>query len=523
MQDEQFTLEAVEAIALGRQTLVLSEAQQQAVSAAHQFLLNAIAGRQRIYGVTTGYGPLATTEVDPRQSALLQQNLVYHLCSGVGEPLARPHVRAMMVARIASLALGHSGANPALLQRMQAWLAADVVPEIPSQGTVGASGDLTPLAHLARALSGGGRVSIQGGPWVDSAAAHQQLGWQPLVLHGKDAIALVNGTSVTAGIAALNATAAERAVKLSTLLVLLYSELLAGHREAFHPAIGKLRPHPGQQQLHRWLWSLSASSQALTPWQAAPERLAEMPEDIAQNRPLLQDAYTLRCAPQALGAVLDVVCQHASTVRIELGSVTDNPLLLADDQLVLHGGNFFGQHLAFASDHLNNALLQMALYSERRIARITDPLKNKGLPAFMQPQDTGLHSGFMGAQVCATSLVAELRSQAMPASIQSIPTNADNQDIVPLGTIAARRASSSLTQLYQILAIEALILVQGAELKNSESLSHASQALRHWIRNLAAPLQQDRPLAEDIAKVAASLADPDQVKPLMALLDIATP
>jgi tyrosine ammonia-lyase len=518
MDDGCRTLEEIELIALGRQPIALSQQEKRAVAKAHTFLCDAIEQRRRIYGVTTGYGPLATTDVDPKQSALLQQNLVYHLCSGVGEPLSHRHVRAMMVARLSSLVRGHSGANPVLIDRLQAWVNVDLVPEVPSLGTVGASGDLTPLAHLARALSGEGRVSLRGASWIDSADAHRQLGWKPLVLQGKDAIALVNGTSTTAGIAALNAIAAQRALKLSTLLVLLYAELLEGHREAFHPSIGELRPHPGQQQLHRWLWSLSASSDALIPWQHVPASLPDMQSAIEQHRPLPQDAYTLRCAPQALGAVWDVVEQHAQTVRIELDAVTDNPLLLADDDLILHGGNFFGQHLAFASDHLNNALIQMALYSERRIARITDPLKNKGLPAFMQPLDTGLHSGFMGAQVSATALVAELRSHAMPASIQSIPTNADNQDIVPLGTIAARRASTSLAQLYQVLAIEALVLAQGADLKNAHLLSHASQTLCAWVREYAPPLEQDRPLSEEIAKVANALADPDQVAPLMALL-----
>lgn len=523
MDDGCRTLEEIEMIALGRQSIALSSNEKRAVEKAYAFLCDAIEQRQRIYGVTTGYGPLATTDVDPKQSALLQQNLVYHLCSGVGEPLSHRHVRAMMVARLASLVRGHSGANPLLVDRLQAWLEADLVPEVPSRGTVGASGDLTPLAHLARALSGEGRVSLRGGRWIDSAEAHQQLGWNPLVLLGKDAIALVNGTSTTAGIAALNATAAQRAVKLSTLLVVLYAELLEGHREAFHPAIGELRPHPGQRQLHCWLWSLTESSDSLIPWQRKTSLLPDMPNDIQQHRPLPQDAYTLRCAPQALGAAWDVVEQHAQTVRIELEAVTDNPLLLADDDIILHGGNFFGQQLAFASDHLNNAVIQMALYSERRIAKMTDPLKNKGLPAFMQPLDTGLHSGFMGAQVTATSLVAELRSHAMPASIQSIPTNADNQDIVPLGTIAARRASTSLEQLYQVLAIEALVLAQGAELKNTRLLSHASQTLCAWVREFAPPLKQDRPLSEEIAKVAMALADPDEVAPLMALLDAIPP
>lgn len=513
------TLEQLEAIALGRQRLVLAPSELHAVEKAHRFLCEAIARRQRVYGVNTGFGPLATTDVDPQQSALLQQNLVYHLCSGVGEPLAHRHVRAMMAVRVGSLTRGHSGASPLLIERLLAWLDADLVPCVPSRGTVGASGDLTPLAHLARALSGEGKVSLKGGDWIESADAHTQLGWQPLVLKAKDAIALVNGTSTTAGIAALNAVAAQRAVKLSTLLVLLYSELLEGHREAFHPAIGELRPHRGQQQLHRWLWSLSAHSESLIPWQSGHAALPEMPRGIVQDRPLPQDPYTLRCAPQALGAVWDVVEQHADTVRIELDAVTDNPLLLVDDELVLHGGNFFGQQLAFASDHLNNALIQMALYSERRIARITDPLRNNGFPPFMQPHDNGLHSGFMGAQVTATALVAELRSQAMPASIQSIPTNADNQDIVPLGTIAARRASSSVSMLYDILAIEALVLAQGADLKRSRGLCHASKTLCSWVREYAPTLEHDRALSEEIARVSHALADPARVSPLMTIFE----
>jgi tyrosine ammonia-lyase len=515
------TLEQLEAVALARQALWLSPAERQQVEKAHAFLLERIASRQRIYGVTTGYGPLASTYVAPEQSALLQQNLVYHLCSGVGEALATDHVRALMTARLISLCQGHSGVSPTLIERVLVWLEQGITPEIPARGTVGASGDLTPLAHLARALSGEGRVRVNGGPWIASTEAHEQLGITPLRLAHKDAIALVNGTSVTAGIAALNAVRAQRAVKLSTLLVLLYAELLEGHREAFHPQIGAVRAHPGQQQLHRWLWELSAESQALKPLGVA--MLPGSLDSVSRDQALPQDAYTLRCAPQALGAVWEVCTQHAKTVETELASVSDNPLLFPDDGAILHGGNFFGQHLAFASDHLNNAVVQMALYSERRIARITDPVRNQGLPAFMQPRDTGLHSGFMGAQVSATSLVAELRSHAMPASIQSIPTNADNQDIVPLGTIAARRVGTSITQLYQVLAIEALVLAQGVDITGRESLSPATNALYQWVRQQADALEGDRPLAEDIEAVAQALLDPDQVASLLAPLESTLP
>ena len=518
MSEARLPLEAFEAIALARSTFAPTPEDWRALREAHQFLCQATAQRQRIYGVTTGYGPLATTQVDPRQSAQLQQNLVAHLCTGVGEPLSPAQTRAMMLARLLSLVRGYSGADPALIQRLLDWLDADVVPEVPARGSVGASGDLTPLAHLARALSGGGRVQVRGGAWISSAAAHQALGWQPLSLLGKDAIALVNGTSATAGIAALNATRARRALELSTLFVLLYAELLHGHREAFHPRFGALRPHPGQQQLHQWLWALSADSDALIPWQAEAVALPAMDADIAQRQPLPQDAYSLRCAPQALGAVLDVIEQHAEMVRIELDAVTDNPLLFAADAQVLHGGNFFGQHLAFASDHLNNALIQMALYSERRIARVTDPTLNAGLPAFGQARETGLNSGFMGAQVSASALVAELRATAMPASIQSIPTNANNQDIVPMATLAAHRASTSLEHLYRLLAIEALVLTQAADWRGWAALSDASRTCCAWVRERVPPLEQDRPLAEEIDALAETLADPEAVSALQALL-----
>ena len=507
---DTLSLDTFERIALGQRPFTLSEPQWASLHKTHDYLLAQIARRRLIYGVTTGYGPLATTYVEPHHSEELQQNLVHHLCSGVGEALNRTQTRALITARLLSLSRGYSGASPALVQRLIDCLNEDFVPEIPSQGTVGASGDLTPLAHLARALSGGGRVRLKGRDWQPAEMAHRELGWQPLQLAGKDAIALVNGTSVTAGIAALNGALASRLLGLSGALTLLYTELLHGHREAFHPLIGEVRPHPGQQSMHHWLWQASADSERLQPWSETGRFLPHAGQtEIRQDQPLPQDAYTMRCAPQALGAVLDSIDQHNSVAQRELSSVTDNPLLFAGQDTVLHGGNFFGQHLAFASDHLRNAVIQMALYSERRIARITDPLRNGGLPAFMQGHQTGLHSGFMGAQVTATALVAELRSDAIPASIQSIPTNADNQDIVPLGTIAARKAALALNTLQKLLAIEAMVLSQAMDIEGRSGFSSSSRQLQARVRQSVRRLDGDRPLAEDIEALAEKLADPD--------------
>tara|TARA_R100001039_G_scaffold32305_1_gene25141 strand:- start:1360 stop:2916 length:1557 start_codon:yes stop_codon:yes gene_type:complete len=507
------TLAEFERIALGQSPFSLNQAQWQDIETSHHYLLDQISKRRLIYGVNTGYGPLATTYVEPHHSDQLQQNLVHHLCSGVGPALSPLHTRALIMARLLSLSQGHSGASPALVQRLSDCLTHDFLPEIPSQGTVGASGDLTPLAHLARGLGGEGRVRLGDSDWMTAAQAHDLLGWKPLTLAGKDAIALVNGTSVTTGIAALNGVLALRLVKLSAALTLLYAELLQGNREAFHPLIGDVRPHPGQRVIHQWLWHKSASSQKLQAWVASGRYLPDAAAgDIQQNQPLPQDAYTVRCAPQALGAVLDCIEHHNEVTLRELGSVTDNPLLFAEQDTILHGGNFFGQHLAFASDHLHNAVIQMALYSERRLARITDPLRNGGLPAFMQGQQTGLHSGFMGAQVTATSLVAEMRSNAIPASIQSISTNADNQDIVPLGTIAARKAAAAQNTLQKVLAIELMVLAQALEIRGLDGFSDSSQQLYALVRESVEPLAGDRALAEDIERLAERLANPDALR-----------
>ncbi len=307
------------------------------------------------------------------------------------------------------------------------------------------------------------------------------------------------------------------------MLGLLYAELLGGRAEAFQVPIGAARPHPGQLRAHDWLTALSSDSRRLQGTAAPAARLAEEPGRVAADRPLPQDPYSIRCLPQALGAVLDSIAFHNQNVARELSAASDNPLLFPETEQVLHGGNFFGQHLAFAADGLNNALVQLAVHSERRIARITDPVRNGDLPAFLHPQEPGLHSGFMGAQVTASALVAEMRTEAHPASIQSVPTNADNQDIVPMSTLAARRAATNLGHLQRILAIEALILTQGYELAGGDGFAAASCSTAAWVREIAPPLEADRPLAEEITHVAEALADPQRAGRLTAGLPAPPP
>ena len=487
----------------GTADLALPSQARQRVEASRARLEEAVRARQLIYGVTTGYGPLANRHISPDKSTELQRNLIYHLSSGVGEPLSPRQTRALMVARANSLAQGFSAIRVSSLQLLIDCVNAGVLPVIPRMGTVGASGDLTPLAHLARGLMGEGRALYQGN-LMTAAEALSRAGLSPLAPTHKEGLALVNGTSAMTGIAALNAVDARTALELSLQHTLLYSELLSGRREAWDERLAQVRPHPGQVAVTARLLELSASSRRLRRPQPGGAVVAEDVTCVARHAEALQDPYTIRCAPQIFGAVADVLSFHDGVVATELNAVTDNPVFFEEGPV--HGGNFYGQHVAFASDALVTAVVKLALTAERRIARITDEAQNHGLPPFLQARSPGLQSGFMGAQVTATAIVAEMRAKAVPASVQSIPTNANNQDVVSMGTIAARKGAEMLDHLFDVLAIEAMILVQGLELRDPHGtgFAEASKTLAGRVRRHVAPLIEDRALADDIAILSAA-------------------
>ncbi|MEQ6885018.1 aromatic amino acid ammonia-lyase [Salicola sp. Rm-C-2C1-2] len=497
------TTEAVEHVALGT-PLLLEETAWHRIQESHQRLTRYQSENRLIYGVTTGYGPLANTLVGNDHSEALQRNLVAHLSAGVGEALSSEQTRATMAARVSALSLGASGIEPDALAHLLTCLSEDALPLVPAMGTVGASGDLTPLAHITGALMGKGWIRHHGREAEPAAQVLERLGLEPFEPGGKDALALVNGTSAMTGIAALNDCLADRALRWSALTTVAHAQALNGRREAWHHAFGQVRPHPGQQKLHCWLAALDESP----PYPTTDE--GQVATDILQqlNAPI-QDPYSLRCAPQLLGAVADQLDWHSQVVNTELNSVTDNPILPATLDQALHGGNFYGQHVAFASDALANGVITLAVHAERRIARLANPRLNQGLPAFLQGSDTGLQSGFMGAQVTASALLAEMRTQATPASIQSIPTNGDNQDVVTMGTIGARRTYHLLSLLYRLLAIDALMAVQALELRADDSLlSTATRQMMAWVRDRSPPLTNDRALSEDIEKTAESMRSP---------------
>jgi tyrosine ammonia-lyase len=505
---QPLSIESAWDLSEGSHEAALSTAGKQRLAQGREFLDRLIRDRRRVYGVTTGYGPLACHHVDPSAAPVLQRNLIYHLASGVGAPFSRAETRAILTARLASLSRGHSGIRPASFEYLLHCLNANIIPVVPSQGTVGASGDLTPLAHIALAYLGEGEIWA-GEERAPAAGVLRAHGLPPLDLAAKEGLALVNGTAAMTGIAVRNAERSRRAVELSLRLNLLYAELLNGKREAYTLPIARLRPHPGQLWAARVLDRLAESSARLEPVNDHATIAEAAPGGVAPDQPILQDAYSIRCAPQILGAVRDVIDQHAAVTEIELNAVTDNPLLFPEEDMVRHGGNFHGMPLALASDSLHNAIVTLAVLSERRTARLCDPLLNQGLPAFLQPDRTGLQSGFMGAQVTASALVAEMRSLSVPASIQSIPTNNNNQDFVPMGTIAARKASAALESLYHVLSIEAMALTQAMELRlaaDDSPFSDSSHALAAFVRESAATLTADRPLSRDIERLSSRLA-----------------
>jgi len=479
-------------------------------AASHARLQRVIAEDRHVYGLTTGFGPLANRLVDKKDGATLQQNLVHHLASGVGPELDWEGGRAIVFARLMSILQGASGASEAVVNGLVTLMNSDLSPCLPSQGTVGASGDLTPLAHMVLCFQGRGAFRNRADDRFEGLLGLAQIGVQPFDLARRDGLALVNGTSAMTGLAVLNAALATRAIGWSIALTAAMAETQSVRAEAWHPAFAELRPHARQADAARALMTrLGGSDRAVHSLLA--DRQLKRQANVLEAR-AGQDAYTLRCAPQVIGAVWDTLDWHDSIVVTELSSVTDNPIFPPredQDFLLLHGGNFMGQHVGLASDALANAICVLAGLAERQIARLTDENLNNGLTAFLHEGAPGLNSGLMGAQVTATALLAEMRTVG-PASIQSISTNGANQDVVSMGTISARAVQSKLHTLMQIQAILALAVAQAIDLRSSEepelAFSAHAIALHDFVRKRSSRLTEDRPLGGEIEAIAHAMA-----------------
>ena len=490
LDGRSLTIQDVFAVAAGRSPVSLAPQAREAIGRTQQVVADLVRANAVVYGVTTGFGKLSDVAIPHDRLAELQVNLVRSHAAGVGALLPEREVRALMLLRANVIATGHSGARAALVDLLLAMLNAGLYPPIPEQGSVGASGDLAPLAHLALALIGEGDL-FHNGQRVRAADALRAAGLTPVVLGPKEGLTLINGTQAHTAIAALALADAERIWHAAHCAGAMSLEALLGTPTAFDERIQTVRGQVGQARSAALLRELLAES--------------EIRESHRHNDPRVQDAYSLRCMPQVHGPVRDAMDFAISVVARELNAATDNPLVF-DDGTMLSGGNFHGQAVAMALDFLAIALTNLATISERRIDHLVHPDLNQGLPPFLA-HDAGVHSGFMMAQVTAASLASECKVLSHPASVDTIPTDGSKEDVVPMAMTAAWKLRRVVQNVRHVLAIELMCAAQGVDCRAPLKPGHGVAAAHKTVRALVAPLDGDRAYANDIASLASAIAE----------------
>jgi histidine ammonia-lyase len=456
-----------------------------AVEASAATVASLVAKHEPVYGINTGFGRLASVRIDDADLAALQRNIVLSHAAGVGEPLPLPIVRLVLALKVASLAQGASGVRWRTIERLVDLLERDLLPVIPAQGSVGASGDLAPLAHLAAALIGEGEM-ILAGERLSAGSALAKAGLAPLDFAPKEGLALLNGTQVSTALALAGLFEAERVFRATLVTGALSTDAARGSDGPFDPRIHALRRHDGQI-------AVAASLRALLAGSAI--RASHL-----KNDDRIQDPYCLRCQPQVMGACLDLLRHAAATLETEANGVSDNPLVFAETSEVLSGGNFHAEPVAFAADQIAIALCEVGSLAERRVAMLVDAGLSR-LPAFLTPKP-GLNSGFMIPQVTAAALAAENKQRAFPASVDSIPTSANQEDHVAMSAHGARRLLAMAENVAQIVAIELLAAAQGCDFHAPLASSAPLEAVRALLRQHVPPLDHDRFIAPDIAAAA---------------------
>jgi histidine ammonia-lyase len=442
-----------------------------------------IAKGEPVYGINTGFGKLASVRIAPADLVALQRNIVLSHAAGVGAPMPAPIARLMMALKLASLAQGASGVRLETIRLLEAMLARGLTPLVPCQGSVGASGDLAPLAHMSAAMIGIGEV-MAGGAVVPAGRALAEAGLAPLALGAKEGLALLNGTQFSTAYALAALFEAETLLRSALVTGALSTDAARGSDAPFDPRIHRLRRHRGQIETAAALRDLMAGSEIRASHLVGDERV--------------QDPYCLRCQPQVMGAALDILRQAAATLANEANGVTDNPLIFADSQEALSGGNFHAEPVAFAADTIALAICEIGALAERRIAMLVDPALS-GLPAFLTPKP-GLNSGFMILQVTAAALVSENKQRAHPASVDSIPTSANQEDHVSMAAHGARRLLEMVANSCNVVAIELLAATQGCDFHAPLRSSAPLEAVRALVRRHVPHLDEDRALQPDLQK-----------------------
>jgi len=484
------TLEQLMAIHADTVSLQLPDVSRAAIRASQQVVQNAADGDAPVYGVNTGFGKLANQRISKSQLATLQLNLIRSHCVGVGEPLQPAVMRLMLALKAASLARGYSGVREVVIDTLMAVYNAGLVPWVPSKGSVGASGDLAPLAHMTLALMGEGFMLVDGAP-VPALGALQAAGIAPLVLGPKEGLALINGTQTSTALALHALLVFEPVLEAALVIGALTIDAARGSDGPFDPRIHALRGQPGQIDVAQYYRALLAGS--------------EIRHSHLHGDDRVQDPYCLRCQPQVVGACLDQLRHAARVLLIEANAVTDNPLVFAEDQAMLSGGNFHAEPVALAADGMALAIAEVGAIAERRIAMLIDSSVSR-LPPFLT-EDAGLNSGFMIAHVTAAALASENKSLAHPASVDSLPTSANQEDHVSMATFAARRLQAMVDNTAHILGIELLAAAQGIDFLRPLHSSPVLEEVHALLRLNVLKMEQDRYLAPDIAHATALVRD----------------
>jgi histidine ammonia-lyase len=481
------TYEDVVAVARGYKSVDIASEVRDQVERTRRVLEDILAQDRVIYGVNTGFGHLASVRISDEELCKLQENLIISHAAGTGDPFPDEVVRAMILLRANSLARGLSGVRYELIEALVSLVNHDICPIIPEQGSLGASGDLAPLAHLALALLGKGKVRM-GGMLMDAALALERAGISPLTLMPKEGIGLINGTQAMTAVGAIALYDAVVLAITADAAASMSIEALRGIPDAFRPCLHQARPHQGQMECAEFISRLLEGS-----------RLVSAPGELR-----VQDAYSIRCIPQVHGATRDVLEYVRKVINTEINSVSDNPLVFPDGQ-VISAGNFHGQPVALAMDFLSIAAAELGNISERRIERLLNPALS-GLPPFLAVQG-GINSGFMISQYTAASLVSENKVLSAPASTDSIPVSASQEDHVSMGTIAARKARAVVKNVARILAIELMCACQALEFQGPEKLAPGTRRIYDLVRQVLPSLEEDRWLHPDIEAVTELVAE----------------
>ena len=504
LDGETLTVDQLTQAAIHHVPVATFPKQEARVKASRDLLEGLVASGRIIYGVTTAVGGFVNWLIPEDLAETLQNNILRGVSSNVGPDLDDVYVRAAMLCRINSLGRGISAISLENFRKYIDVYNAGIIPCIPERGSLGASGDLGPLAYIALVVTGGWRAKYQG-EILPGAEALQRAGLEPARLSYKEGLAMINGTSAMVGVAAPTLYHAKKLIKQSALIAAFSLEALRGKIMPYHPAVHRNKPHPGQVKVAAAVWSTLADSRMVVQDEEMDRWLSSLrtgePQGMDQQ---IEDAYSLRATPQILGPSVDAIWQADRTLQIEINSTNDNPLVIVEEGEAFHNAHFHGQYVSQAMDHLSIAITTLCNLHDRRIDRYLDPYHNNGLPPFLCKENPGLRHGLMGGQYCATSIMAEIRSLCHPVSIQTLTTTGDFQDHVSMGLVAARRARDILNMSYYIPAFELVCAAQAADQRDGgpQTLSSVTKKIYAMVREVAPYLDHDESLSDYITAAA---------------------